>query len=427
MPQPPVPDRPTASAPTHRGGGYAMATMTSTTSPAPASASRWSVLRTPLLAWTASRVLVIGLAVIVGLWWGPNSVLGIDPSVPHPLALLGSYDTSWYIDIARHGYDHYTGLVGIVYTNLAFFPLLPGIMWLGIRTSTNPFLWGFVVSNLAFLGAVVGLHRLTEDRWGRTLADRSAWVFAFAPPALYASMAYTDGLLVALAIGAGLAATRGHWYVASLAAAGAALTRPPGIVVALLVAAIALLATEDPWVARIRHAVIGVVGSALALGAFLAWMQVERGSWTLPLTAQSAWHRGALGTGIVTQLPHATGVALGDIVTPFHHSLLQEFEWVMSTRDFVFTVIYVVLCVVLWRMDGGWRSPWVIFAAAAIVVPLASGTYGSMLRFGLLAFPLVWPVAAWLEDGGRRRQRWVFAAAAVVAVLLVVQLHFSNP
>ena len=53
---------------------------------------------------------------------------GVDPAVPHALALLGGWDTTWYLDIARHGYAHDTGQVGTVFTNLAFFPLLPGIM-----------------------------------------------------------------------------------------------------------------------------------------------------------------------------------------------------------------------------------------------------------------------------------------------------------
>ena len=161
----------------------------------------WPRWRAPVLAWAASRVLVIGLAVLTELWLGPTS-LSNDRSVPGPLTLLGSWDTSWYIDIARHGYDHNTGLVGVVMTNLAFFPLLPAVMWLGLKTATNPFLWGFVVSNLAFFGAVLGFHRLTWDRRGLAFANRATWVFALAPPAIYASLAYTDGILVALAVGA---------------------------------------------------------------------------------------------------------------------------------------------------------------------------------------------------------------------------------
>ena len=247
----------------------------------------------------------LGIAVLTELWLGPTS-LGNDRSVPGPLTLLGSWDTSWYIDIARHGYDHNTGLVGVVMTNLAFFPLLPAVMWVGLKTASNPFLWGFVVSNLAFFGAVLGLHRLTWDRRGLAFANRATWVFALAPPAIYASLAYTDGILVALAVGAALAASRGRWYLAALAAALASLTRPQGIFIAALVVMIALLEVDAGWKTRIRHALVGSIPAVLTLGAFLGWMQAERGSWQLPLNAQGAWHRGPLGVSFVTGLPTAT-------------------------------------------------------------------------------------------------------------------------
>jgi hypothetical protein len=87
----------------------------------------------------------------------------------------------------------------------------------------------------------------------------------------------------------------------------------------------------------------------------------------------------------------------------------------------------LVLCAALWRQEGGWRSPWVIFAVTALAVPLLSGSYSSMARFGLVVFPLVWPVAEWLQIGSRRRLVWVVCAAVLVDVLLVAQLHVTSP
>jgi hypothetical protein len=386
----------------------------------------WPRWRVPVLAWGASRVLVICLAILVKWWLGPTS-LSNDRSVPGPLTLLGSWDTSWYIDIARHGYDHYTGLVGVVFTNLAFFPLLPAVMWLGIRTSTNPFMWGFVVSNLAFFGAVLGLHRLTWDRRGLAFANRATWVFALAPPAIYASLAYTDGILVALAIGAALAATRGRWYLAALAAALASLTRPQGIFIAVLVVMIALLETDTTWTLRVRHALVGFIPAVLILAGFLGWMQVARGSWQLPLNAQGAWHRGPLGVSFVTGLPQATWHVINYVIPPFQHGLFRHLVWTGSERDFLFTIVMVIVAVALWHQEGGWRSPWMLFTILALGVPLLSGSYSSMMRFGLVAFPLVWPVAAWLDKGSRRRVVWVLTTTVLLDVVLVMQLQVTSP
>lgn len=386
----------------------------------------WPRWRVPILAWALSRAMVIGVAVLVEVWLGPTS-LGNDRSVPGPLTLLGSWDTSWYIDIARHGYDHNTGLVGVVMTNLAFFPLLPAIMWLGLKTATNPFIWGFVVSNLAFFGAVVGLHRLSWDRRGLAFANRATWVFALAPPAIYASLAYTDGILVGLAVGAALAATRGRWYLAALAAALASLTRPQGILIAALVVLIALLETDATLKTRIRHALIGSIPAVLTLAGFLAWMQAERGSWQLPLNAQSAWHRGPLGVSFITSLPQATWHVINYVIPPFQRDLFRHLVWTGSERDFLFTIVMVVVAVALWHQEGGWRSPWMLFTILSLGVPLLSGSYSSMMRFGLVAFPLVWPVAAWLEEGSRRRVAWVLAATILLDIVLVAQLQVTSP
>jgi hypothetical protein len=69
----------------------------------------------------------------------------------------------------------------------------------------------------------------------------------------------------------------------------------------------------------------------------------------------------------------------------------------------------------------------VLFSVLAIFVPLLSGSYSSMMRFGLVAFPLVWPVADWLGHGGRRRQTWVIGATLFVTVVLVLQLQVTSP
>jgi hypothetical protein len=373
--------------------------------------------RVPLVAWGVSRVAVLALAVVASLVFGlPER--GVDPAVPDALALLGGWDTTWYIDVARHGYEHDVGQVGVVFTNLAFFPLLPGLMALLLALGINPFIGALVVSNLAFLGALAGLHALTGARFGEAAAVRATWTLALLPPALYASLAYTEGIALACAVAAGLAALRGRYALAGLAAVGAALARPTGILVALLVG---LLAVQDRAPGRLRRAALGVLPSVLAVAAFLAWMAAARGSPTLPFEAQRAWDRGQLGIGLVTAAPDELRaawdlVAAGDFTA----------AWTATFRDLGFLVLYAWLLALLWRREGGLRSPWVAYSAAVLVVPLSSGTITSMARFGLLAFPLVWPLADWLGRDRGRALRWGAVAAAVI-VLLVLQLEIRSP
>lgn len=373
--------------------------------------------RVPLVAWGASRALVLALGAIASLVLGlPER--GVDPAVPDALALLGGWDTTWYLDVARNGYEHDAGQVGEIFTNLAFFPLLPGLMAAFLAIGVNPFIGALVVSNLAFLGALGGLHALTAARAGEAAAARATWTLAFVPPAVYCSLAYTEGIALACAVAAALAATRGRYALAGLAAAAAALTRPTGILVALLVG---LLALRAPAGRRLRGVALGVVPSVVALVAFLGWMAAARGSALLPFEAQRAWDRGQLGIGLVTAAPDELAAAW-DHVT----SGTLTARWTAATRELAFLALYAWLLLRLWRSEGGLRSPWVAYSAAVLVVPLSSGTITSMARFGLLAFPLVWPLADWLGEDRRRPLRWG-AVAVVVIALLIAQLAIRSP
>jgi hypothetical protein len=171
----------------------------------------------------------------------------------------------------------------------------------------------------------------------------------------------------------------------------------------------------------LRRTAVAVLPSVLALAAFLAWMAAARGSPTLPFEAQRAWDRGQLGIGLVTAAPNEIGaawdlVAAGDLTA----------AWTATFRDLGFLVLYAWLLVLLWRREGGLRSPWVAYSAAVLVVPLSSGTITSMARFGLMAFPLVWPLADWIGRDRGRVLRWG-AAAAVLIVLLILQLEIRSP
>ena len=372
--------------------------------------------RVPVVAWLGSRLLILAAALAAGLAFGVPT-RGVDPAVPQSLVQLGGWDTTWYLDIARHGYEHDLGQVGEVFTNLAYFPLMPGLMALFLAIGLNPFIGGLVISNLAFLGALGGLHALTASRFGDATAARATWVMALAPPALYCSLAYTEGIALACAVLAALCAVRRRYALAGLIAAVAGLTRPTGILVALLVALISL---QDPAAGRIRRLALAVLPTALAVAAFLGWMAVARGSALLPLEAQRAWDRGQLGVGLVTAAPNE--IAAGWRLAASGHFTAA---WTATARDLGFLAVYLWLLVRLWRSEGP-RSPWVIYCAAVIAVPLSSGTTTSLARFGLLAFPLAWPMADWLDRDERRALR-AGAVAVGLTLLLVAQLTIRSP
>jgi hypothetical protein len=384
------------------------------------------VWRTPVLAWVTSRLVVILASIIGAEAVGPPQVVYTE-QVPRPLSLLGGWDSFWYMRIALDGYQHSTKSVATHHTDFAFFPLLPAIMRIGTYLPPGPLIWGVVASNLMFLVGLVAFHALTEDHGGRRLATRATWVVAFSPAAVYASLAYTDGMLFGLAALAALLALRDKWVPAALVSAAAVLTRPQGVFVTLLVVMIVLAATTLPLRTRaIRAGAMAVIGVA-PLVAFLAWLQVSRGSWSLPFVAQRAWFRRTPGRSAIREFAKE----IHDVaVYPFNghdHTARNYIQWTGPVRDLVFTAMMVGLVWALARHERSWTSVWVLFSAIAVAMPFVSGTFTSEARFGLLAFPLTWPIAVWLDRGGRLRIPAATALACVVMVALVFQLHYTYP
>lgn len=397
----------------------------------------WGWLGVPLAAWLVTRVLVTGLAVIAGIVLG-RPEFALDPSVPESFSLLGSWDTTWYLDIAHRGYAFDVGQVGQVFTNVAFFPLLPIIMWAAISLGLNPFWVSLVVGNGMFLVALVSLFAITKARFGHVMAVRSTWVLALAPPAIAASMAYTEGIALGLAIGAAYLAWRQRFVWAGFVAAFAVLIRPTGVIVLVPVLMLAWAAGSEGRWRRLLTAAIptGVIGLS-----YLTVMQVRQGGWDLPLKAQAAWGRGQLGVGLLSLLPDKLGKAVGGIFggemlgsrdllgkqTLSQLSGLTAGDWSAVARDLLFGVLYVVLLSALWRKEGGLKSPWVLYSFLMLVVPLSSGTVTSLARLGLMAWPLAWPMADWLGRGTPGRRRWVIIAALVAIMLTVAQLSGQSP
>jgi hypothetical protein len=383
-------------------------------------------LATPVLAWAVSRLIVIGTVVIGTAWLGPHAA-ATDPSVYHALQPLGSWDSSWYFQIARHGYAHNTGTITTIQTNLAFYPLLPIVLRLGLLLGINLFAWGLAITNLAFLGALVAIGTLTRRRFSAPMANRATWCLALAPPAVYASMVYTDGLTLALAVAAGYAALRGRWLLAGVAGAGAALMRPPGFTVALLVVLIALMAADVPWRERILHAAKGIAPALVAVTAFFVWMQAARGSWRLPMLAERAWRRPPLDIHIFGAVwSSSVNIVAIPIRRPWR-DLVHWMVWSADARDLLWAMLLLALVVWLWRFEGTWRSPWAVYATIAVLLPLAGGGVGSITRYSLIAFPLIWPVAAWCGRGSRARGPAIAAVAVVVMIALSLQLHYAAP
>ncbi len=378
-------------------------------------------IRVPLLAWFVAHSIVVLVAVIAYAAFGFTGP-PVDPSVTGPFTLLGTWDTTWYLGIARDGYTDQLTTLGQdeQYSNLAFFPLIPGLLWVFDAIGINPFFALLVVSHLAALVALVGFRALAADRMSAAQANLATWCFALFPSTLAASMAYTEAITLALTITAAWFATRGRWVPAALFAGVVTLARPTGFLAALLVG---LIAWRSPGKRTLRRGFFTGLPGLLAMSGFLLFMMLGRGSATAPLQAQGAWGRGAPIIGMFTAAKANTQELWEQIV-----GWDPGGRWVGLGRDVLAVALFVVLMRRLARVElNRWLSPWVIYVGLALAIPLSTGTFNSMARLGIVAFPLFWMIPTLLAPQGRIPPRVWLITSAVLLAGATVHLTIASP
>jgi hypothetical protein len=151
----------------------------------------------------------------------PGGWVGVDSWWLNPWT---TYDSYWYLSIAESGYQAQT---------TAFFPLYPLILKLFGHDFFSMAVGGVVFSHLAFLVALVLIFKLTEKEHGGTIAHITIWTLCFFPSAAFWGAVYTESLFLALLAGTFLAARNERWGLCAIVAAAAALTRNPGVLIAI--------------------------------------------------------------------------------------------------------------------------------------------------------------------------------------------------
>ena len=169
------------------------------------------VVRDALLTWLLTRVSVVILAV-AGSWLLARGTAGLQPGF---VELWDRWDVAVFVKIARFGYLGYpqdypdTGTA-------AFFPGLPGALWMVRLITQDWVVAGLLVSLVAGGVAAVALARLAAADHGELVASRSVLYLAVSPFAVFLAAGYSEALFLAFALPAWLAARQRRWLLAGV-------------------------------------------------------------------------------------------------------------------------------------------------------------------------------------------------------------------
>jgi hypothetical protein len=222
-------------------------------------------IRPALVAFGLSRVLVFVVAVFAATTVDPASsgmAAGNDvPVLTHPFGASGAgrvadhlitplarWDSVWYLDIAKSGYQGSEPGTSILAPErrAGFFPAYPALTraLAGFSGSPGALLVAAVVGSLlAFMAALLFLYRLAELDVGAGAARAAVLLLAFSPMSLFFSAPYSESLFLALSVGCIYAARSERWALAGVLAALASATRFVGL---LLIVPLALMFLYGP-------------------------------------------------------------------------------------------------------------------------------------------------------------------------------------
>lgn len=375
---------------------------------------------TPLCIALVSRLglWILAYLALATLEAGRPGTIG----VPGNLFIAGwiRWDAPLYAQIAQSGYG------GPEDNNYAFFPMYPLLVRALTHVVQDVYIAGLVVSNFAFVIAMVLLYSLirTDPAFNAPTSDSSAGapmppsneplarktliLLCLFPFAYVYSAMYTESLFLLLSIAVFYCARRGWWITAGCFACAAGATRMVGIAASIT---LGLMAWQQRGQiarsVRLRQ-ILAVVISFVGFTWFILFAAVRRHDLLAVVHAQNApgWAEVHTWSNFVAALRWWRDATFNDIAAG-HVPLV-------NTINMFYIPVALLLCAI------GWRKLPAPYALWTTIVLLASLTrwvgYG---RYTATAFPL-FIVAGMLLTDRRVYHGLVYLSTLLLAWLTIL-------
>ena len=201
---------------------------------------------------------------------------------------LVRWDSLHYLKIATTGYEYAND--GKPYI-IAFFPILPLLMWGGSHLGISPELVGLWANNLAFLGALIVLYGWVNDGYGQSIARWAVAAAAWCPFSLFGTVLYTEGLFLLFSTAALRAFDCRQYRWAAVWGSLTTATRLPGL---MLIPAFLLVSWKEQ---RSPIAYLSALASAGGVLGFSLFCGLTYGDPLAFVKVQKAWAPPTLGFG----------------------------------------------------------------------------------------------------------------------------------
>ncbi|GAA4894045.1 glycosyltransferase family 39 protein [Tessaracoccus lubricantis] len=321
-----------------------------------------------------------------------------------PLAKLTAFDAGWYLTVVDEGY----GVASR--SNLAFFPLLPGLARIPMALGV-PSAWAVLV--MAWLGsvvAVVGIHRVGAELGSAAVGFWLAFCWAVAPRSHVQVMGYAEGWFTAfVAWGLWAMLTRRRW-LAGFMGLLAGLTQASALVyIGVLwlwwLAGVVGNRGQRGWRARLCLERLGAAALGSA-GFALFWLYVayRTGSITGYLDIRRDWNS-------VAGSPWPNLVKTWNVLTPGYEG--TSFTGLITPA--IAIALAVVLLLVMIYMREHWLAVMLLLLGLVLVL-MQQEDYHSKARMLMPWFVMWLPLARLFA----RCSAWVMVPVALTLTVVSV-------
>lgn len=334
------------------------------------------------------------------------------PASPDYWVVAANRDGRWYGAIATYGYPNHLPLdsAGHVLQNAYVFPPLYPMLarFLMLTTGLDFTKAGPIVSLVCGAGAMVLVYRLVADSAGRRAGALTVLLVCTYMSAPVFQMSYSEGLTLLLVGGALTLLSRRRYALVALVLLLLSLTRPVGPAVVLVVLVHGLMRyrnrSRERFPLRDRLWVLGVAGfGTLLAGLWPLCVALMTGEGNAYLNSMAAW----------TQDHSSRALSVWPLAL-----------WQLGGVLGLLALLLLVMAITWLVRRPGARQWTVEVRAWAWAYPLyllfVTGPGASTIRYGVLAFPLLWPFVERTSKGVDRKAQLGFALV-LAAVGLVAQ------
>lgn len=360
----------------------------------------WKCVSAVLVAFLVTRLMIAVVA------YFSLAQISVPPDekfwryIPDNFVLDGllRWDSEWYLNIVRNGYN---------YDSSAFFPLYPALIRLVSWFSGNDLTAGIWISNTSFLIALFYFYTIARQETDDETAGRAVFYIAAAPAAFFFSAVYSESVFFLFVVVAIYYARNKKWLVATIAGAFASATRLTGITVAIFLFFEALWQQgirfiPKPWSLSEQLSLIksdfrqlprawkGILASLFSTSGLIAYMAYQYHLFGDPISflrVESAWNRTVGWDWFIN---------LARNICDYHKitgSILSGnigfIQYLMDTLAIFIFLPLVIIVLKKFRPSYGW------FTLFTFLMPLVSGNPTSMRRYVLALLPCYFLLAVW--------------------------------